>query len=71
MENIILKVNGMHCAGCETRIKNALESIKGVKKVNANHSEKTVEISFRKNSDILDNIKETIEDLGFEVVKEE
>lgn len=67
MENITLKVSGMHCSGCEKRVKNALESIKGIKKVNASYLNQNVEITFKKNTASLDKIKEIIEDLGFKV----
>lgn len=67
MENITLKVSGMHCSGCEKRVKNALESIKEIKKVNASYLNQNVEITFKKNTVSLDKIKEIIEDLGFKV----
>ena len=70
MKNIIIKVEGMKCSGCENRIMNVLKSIDGVKTVSANHEKGTVEITLLKeiNSNIL---KEKIETLGFSVVGEE
>lgn len=65
MKEIVLKVEGMHCEGCETRIKNSLMMIEGVKEVAANHSKGEVVIK-EENVDI-DEIKEQIADLGFEV----
>lgn len=69
MENIKLKVNGMHCNGCESRIKNSLESIKGIKKVKASHEKGTVDILLDTSKVDLNDIKENIEDIGFEVVE--
>lgn len=69
MESINLKVNGMHCSGCEARIKNSLESIKGIKKIKASHKRGTVDISYDAGNISLGEIKENIEDLGFEVVE--
>ncbi len=69
MESINLKVNGMHCSGCESRIKNSLESIKGIKKIKASHKSGTVDISYDAGNISLGEIKENIEDLGFEVVE--
>lgn len=62
----ILKVNGMHCEGCENRIKNVLSTFEDIKEVDANHSTKEVKIKSDKELD-LNSIKEAIEDLGFEV----
>ena len=66
MKEINLKVNGMHCEGCENRIKNSLSTIDGIDEVTANHIYGTVVIKINKNVD-LEKIKETIEDLGFEI----
>lgn len=66
MKEINLKVNGMHCEGCENRIKNSLSTIDGIDEVTANHIYGTVVIKINKNVD-LEKVKETIEDLGFEI----
>lgn len=65
MKEINLKVKGMHCEGCENRIKNSLSTIDGVDEVIANHIDGTVLIKTNKEVD-LEKIKEKIEDLGFE-----
>ncbi len=67
MKEIKLNVEGMVCTGCENRIKKALSIIEGVKKVKANHKEKTVTIKGSENIDI-EKIKEIIRDLGFEII---
>ena len=69
MIEIILKVEGMMCEGCENRIKNALSKIEGIESVNANHIEKTVKVVTNGEVDI-EEIEDKIDDLGFEVVKE-
>ena len=66
MKEINLKVKGMHCEGCENRIKNSLSTIDGIAEVIANHKDGTVIIKTNKDID-LDNIKERIDDLGFEI----
>lgn len=66
MTEINLKVNGMHCEGCEKRIKNALSEINGVSEVVASYVEGTVKIKMNKDIDIQE-IKENIDDLGFEI----
>ena len=65
MKEIKLKVKGMHCEGCENRIKNSLSTIEGVDEVIANHVDGTVLVKTNKEVD-LDEIKEIIENLGFE-----
>ncbi len=66
MNEIILNVQGMHCEGCERRVNNALSQIDGVDEVIANHNKGTVTIKTNSKVDI-DEIKEKIDDLGYEV----
>ncbi len=66
MKELSLKVEGMHCSGCENRVKNALELIDGVDEVSANHENGIVSIKLSKEVS-LDEIKEAIKDLGFEI----
>lgn len=66
----IIKVNGMVCEGCENRVQNALKNIEGVENVIANHNNGTVTVtSEEKVSKSI--MEEKIEDIGFEVVKDE
>lgn len=66
MKEIILKVEGMVCNGCENRVQNALKTIEGVENVVADHTAGTVKVSIKENVD--ENVlKEKIEDIGFEV----
>ena len=68
MNEVILKVQGMFCTGCESRIKNALENIENIETVEANSKDNIVTISY-KNDLSINEIKTIIEDLGFEVEK--
>ena len=71
MKELELNVIGMHCSGCENRIKNVVSEIKEVKKVEANHETGKVNVTLKKEVDeeIKNNIKTSIENLdGFEVV---
>ena len=67
MKEIELKVEGMHCEGCENRIKNVLKTLEEVKEVEANHKEGKVKVEAEDNADV-NQIKERIEDLDFKVV---
>ena len=69
MRETIISVKGMVCGGCENRIKNALEEIKGVEKVEADYKTGIVKILANENID-RKAMEDTIEDIGFEVVKE-
>ena len=69
MKEITIKVNGMVCGGCENRVKNAVSTIEGVEKVEADHNKGIVTVNMKE--DVSKNIiEEKIEDIGFEVVKE-
>lgn len=67
MKEIELNVEGMHCEGCENRIKNVLKTVEGVKEVEASHKEGKVKVEAEENTN-LEEIKERIEDLDFKVV---
>lgn len=70
MKETILKVKGMVCNGCENRIKNALENMEGIENVVADHTTGIVTVT--SNNDVSeDKMKEKIEDIGFEIVKED
>ena len=58
-----LSVEGMMCRGCEERIENALKNM-GLHAVKADRTAKTV--SWTGEADLAE-VKETIEDLGFDV----
>ena len=69
MKEIILKVNGMMCEGCENRVKNAIGDIIGVENVTADHN--TGKVIVTSKGDVSEEtIKETLEDVGYEVVGE-
>lgn len=65
MKEIIIKVEGMMCGGCEKRIQNALKSIDGVQEVIASHEKKEVKVIGSVDEKIL---KDKIEEIGFEVI---
>lgn len=70
MEKTTIKVKGMVCTGCENRVKNALNEIEGIKKVDANF--KTGEVKVEHDHEVSkEKIEDTILDIGFEVEKED
>ena len=66
MKEVIIKVEGMMCSGCENRVQNALKEIEGVDTVVANHEEGIVKVTLALDVDVT-VLNETIEDLGFDV----
>ncbi len=70
MKEIIINVNGMMCGGCENRVKNAIMNIEGVENVTADHN--TGKVVVTANNEVSEEIiKETLEDVGYEVVRED
>ena len=70
MKEIILNVKGMVCGGCENRIKNAIGIVEGVKEVEASYETGIVKVLGSENVKRKD-IEDTIEDIGFKVIKED
>jgi copper chaperone len=64
---LTLKVKGMHCDGCENRVKKVLSEIHGVNKVEADHKSGEVEVRVTPAASE-EEIEEKVADLGYEVV---
>ncbi len=67
--NIEIKIKGMVCNGCEKRVENALLNIDGINKVKADHNKNNVIVTSDRKID-LNILEEKIEDIGFEVIKD-
>lgn len=65
MKEIKLKIEGMHCAGCSTRLERILNNLEGVEEAKVSLEEKQATIKFDETKTNIENIKETIEDAGF------
>ena len=70
MKETTLKVKGMVCNGCENRVQNALKNIEGIEDVKADHNNGIVTV-MSKEEVTKSAMEEKIEDIGFEVVKED
>ena len=63
---IIVKIEGMHCAHCSARVKNAIEEIKGARvEVDLENKQAVIDASEDISDELLEN---TINDLGFEFI---
>lgn len=66
MKELVIKVEGMMCSGCENRVQNALKTVDGVEKVVANHVDGTVTVTLNKDIDEK-VIKDKIDDIGYSI----
>ena len=69
-EKLNIKVKGMFCTGCETRIKNAVRSLNGIIDVTASYNNGEVKVSYDKNLISPKDIEDKITSLDYEIVKE-
>ena len=66
MKELSLKIKGMHCTGCSTRLEKVLNNQDGVEDAKVSFEEAKAEIKFDESKISLDQIKEAIVDAGFE-----
>ncbi len=59
-------VKGMHCEGCENRVKKVLGEIPGVSDVKADHAKELVELQVSEDVSI-ENIRKKIKMLGYKI----
>ena len=62
-----LKIEGMKCEGCVGRIKNVLDTIKGILSYDISLENKALKIEI-KNEKIIKEIVQKIENLGFYIL---
>ena len=65
MKETNLKIEGMHCAGCSTRLEKILNNLDGVEIAKVSLEEKKATIKYDETKINIESIKETIEDAGF------
>lgn len=68
MEKITLHVEGMSCSHCENRVKKAVGALNGVKGVDVSLKDKLVTVEADTSLVAEKQIKETIEEQGYDVV---
>ncbi len=67
MSEITLKVEGMHCGGCENTVRTVVGALDGVRSVDADHTSGCVTIETNGDVDV-DTVRSTITDAGYNVV---
>lgn len=66
MERNTIAVTGMSCNGCEQNVENALKTIEGVTRVEADHEGDTVEVVVDEDTTD-DDLTTAIRDAGYDV----
>ena len=62
-----LKVNGMTCEGCEKTIETGVQQLNGIADINASYTDSVVTIKCDTSKVTLNDIKNKIADLGYQV----
>ncbi len=68
MEKQVLKVEGMSCSHCENAVKTAVGALLGVESVTVDLAGETVTTVFDSGAVSLNDIKNAIEDQGYDVL---
>ena len=66
--NETLKVQGMSCGHCVSAVETSVGELSGVSNVKVDLDKGEVDVAYDKNITSLPEIKETIEDQGYDVV---
>ncbi|MDR0911122.1 MAG: heavy metal translocating P-type ATPase [Methanobrevibacter sp.] len=67
-DEVIIQINGIHCAVCVGNIENALNSLDGVYNVVVNLNTQKADVFYEKSIVSISDMKKAIEDIGFEFV---
>lgn len=68
MQTVEIKVEGMSCSHCVNAITQAVKGLKGVLSVDVSLDDKKVTVAFHEAEIELDQIRNEIEDQGYDVV---
>lgn len=66
MKEVCLKIKGMHCEGCSTRLTKVLNNQDGVEEAKVSLEKAEANIKFDDSQIGVDELKEAVEDAGFE-----
>ena len=68
MENVTLNVQGMSCGHCVKAVETSVGALAGVQEVNVDLAQAKVTVAFDEATVSVDQIKETIDEQGYDVV---
>ena len=66
MKEIKLKIEGMHCTGCSSRLEKVLNNTDGVESATVSFEKKQAIITYNESQTDIEQIKQIIQDTGFE-----
>ena len=69
MKELKLKIEGMHCTGCSTRLQKVLNNLEGVEEAEVSLEAKQAIIKYDETTINIEEIEESIEDAGFKANK--
>ncbi|MGA9173695.1 MAG: copper chaperone CopZ [Thermoactinomyces sp.] len=69
MAQLTLKVNGMSCSHCVNAVETSVGKLEGVRSVKVRLNDGQVDIEFNPDAVKLNQIIDTIEDQGYDVVR--
>lgn len=67
MENILLNVSGMSCGHCVSAVEGSVGKLNGVNQVKVHLESGKVDVAFDQEKVTLEEIKEAIDDQGYDV----
>ncbi|GAB0171877.1 copper chaperone CopZ [Lysinibacillus sp. CTST325] len=67
MQNVTLNVQGMSCGHCVNSVEKSVGALTGVEQVKVNLADGLVDVAFDETQVSLDQIKEAIDDQGYDV----
>lgn len=65
MKEIKLKIEGMHCTGCSSRLEKVLNNADGVESATVSFEKKQAIITYNETQTDIEQIKQIIQDTGF------
>ncbi len=66
----VIKIGGMHCAGCVTAIQGYVSDLPGISKVEVNLANEKAALEYDQSKIKLDTIEKAIEEVGYKVIYE-
>lgn len=70
-DSVTFQIGGMHCTGCSSAVEKAIRKKDGVVNANVNLTAEKAFVDFDSSQISIDQIKESIENAGYEVIDEQ
>ena len=68
MKKIVIELDGLVCPMCSSKIENSLKKQNGIQSVNISYNNSKAKVSFNEEEITIEEIKDIIEDLGYDVL---